>query len=74
MRAVNELRDRVNQLDSDRMQQKTTCMVNKVTWHFNLLAAPHFEGVYEATIKSAKHVIHALRGGGMLCRHSIVLT
>ena len=55
--AVKEIRDLVNQLNSDRIQQKTTHMFNKVTWHFNPPAAPHFGGVHEAMIKSAKHAI-----------------
>ena len=60
--AVNELRDLVNQLDSQRIQQKATHMFNKVTWHFNPPAAPHFGGVHEAMIKSAKHAIYAVLG------------
>ena len=62
--AVKEIRDLVNQLDSDRIQQKTTHMFNKVTWNFNPPAAPHFGGVHKAMIKSAKHAyaIYAVLG------------
>ena len=58
--AVNKLLDLVNQLDSDRIQHKTTHMFNKVTWHFNPPAAAHFGGAHEAMIKSAKHKIYAV--------------
>ena len=60
--AVNELRDLVGKLNPDRIQQKTNHLFNKVKWHFNPPAAPHFGGVHEAMIKSAKRAIYSVLG------------
>ena len=60
--AVNKLLHLVNKLDSDCIQQKTTHMFNKVTWHLHSPGAPHFGGVHEAMIKSGKHEIYAFLG------------
>jgi hypothetical protein len=60
--AVNELRDLVVKLNPDRIQQKTNHLFNKVKWHFNPPAAPHFGGVHEAMIKSEKRAIYSVLG------------
>lgn len=62
--AVNELRDLVGKLDQDQIQRKTNHMFNKVTWHFNPPAAPHFGGIHEIMIKSAKNAIYAVLKNG----------
>ena len=50
--AVNELKELVGQLDQDKIQQTTA--YRGVKWNFNPPGAPHFGGIHEAMIKSAK--------------------
>ena len=55
MKANKELQDLVNQLDKEKVKQKT---VNKgVQWSFNPPAAPHFGGAYEIMVKATKKPI-----------------
>ncbi|KAK3739386.1 hypothetical protein QZH41_006465 [Actinostola sp. cb2023] len=57
--AVNQLKQLVNQLDKDKVQQVTA---NKdVNWKFNPRGAPHFGGIYEIMImvKAAKKAMYA---------------
>ena len=52
VRAEKELPLLVQQLDQDRIMASTA---NKgVKWHFNPPHAPHFGGVFETMVKSAK--------------------
>lgn len=60
--AANELRELVNSLDQDKIQRKTNNLFNKVQWHFNPPAGPHFGGVHEAMVKSAKVAIYSVLG------------
>jgi len=56
--AEKEIRELVSQLDCDQLQWMTS---NRgVTWHWNPPLAPHFGGVFESMIKSAKRVISAI--------------
>lgn len=58
--AEKELRQLVQLLDQDRIMASTS---NRgVKWHFNPPYAPHFGGVHETMIKSAKKAIHAILG------------
>ena len=57
--AEKELRLLVQQLDLDRIMASTA---NKgVKWHFNPPHAPHFGGVFETMVKSAKKAIRAIQ-------------
>lgn len=58
--AGNELKLLVAQLDNEKV--KGTIANKGVRWHFNPPFAPHFGGVHETLIKSAKRAIHAILG------------
>ena len=56
-----EIKELVSEIDQDKVQWMTS---NKgVTWNWNQPAAPHFGGVFESMIKSAKHAITAVLAG-----------
>ena len=56
--AEKEIRELVSQLDREQLQRMTS---NRgVTWHWNPPLAPHFGGVVESMIKSAKRAISAI--------------
>ena len=55
-----ELRELVLQMDKDKIQNSTAN--SGVKWHFNPPATPHFSGVHEAMIKSAKKAIYGILG------------
>ena len=56
----NELKLLVSQIDEDKISESAA---NKgVKWHFNPPLPPHFDGVHEAMIKSAKWAISAILG------------
>ena len=59
--AERELRELVESLDPDRIAQETTTY-QPIDWKFNPPSAPHFGGVFEAMIKSAKKAIKAILG------------
>ncbi|XP_014675861.1 PREDICTED: uncharacterized protein LOC106815849 [Priapulus caudatus] len=54
--ACNELRSLVAQINHEKVQNAT----GAVKWHFNPALAPHFGGVHETMIKSAKRAIYAI--------------
>ena len=56
--AEKEIRELVSQLDHDQLQRMTSS--HGVTWHWNPPQGPHFEGVFESMIKSAKRAIYAV--------------
>ena len=58
VRAAKEIQELVAQLDRDQVQRMTAN--EGVTWHWNPPAAPHFGGVFESMIKSAKRAIRAV--------------
>ncbi|XP_071095649.1 uncharacterized protein [Haliotis cracherodii] len=60
--AVKELKELLHMLDQDAVRRS---MANRgVKWHFNPPYSPHFGGVFETMIKSAKRAIFAILGNG----------
>ena len=58
--AAKEIQSLVENLDHEKIQRMT---VNEgVKWHWNPPAGPHFGGVFESMIKSAKRAIAAILG------------
>ena len=55
------LRKLVEALDADRITQETS-KYHPIDWKFNPPCAPHFGGVFEVLIKSAKKAIKAILG------------
>lgn len=56
--ADKEIRELVSQLDHNHLQRMTAN--HGVNWHWNPPLAPHFGGVFESMIKSAKRAIYAV--------------
>ena len=53
--ADKELKSLIFQLDQEKIKES---IANKgIKWHFNPSSAPHFGGVHESIIKSAKRVL-----------------
>ena len=59
--AERELRELVEALDQKKIASKTTREYG-IEWKFNPPSAPHFGGVFEAMIKSAKKSMRAILG------------
>jgi len=58
--ANKELCDWVKELDQEKITKSTANQ--GVNWKFNPPLAPHFGGVHETLIKTAKRAIHAILG------------
>jgi hypothetical protein len=56
-----ELREFVEQLDQEKIVWDSS-RFSHIEWHFNPPACPHFGGVFEARIKSAKEAIKGILG------------
>ena len=54
------MKELVSELDQDKIQQGTAH--RGVKWNFNPPGAPHFGGIHEAMIKSAKKAIYGVIG------------
>ena len=59
--AERELRELVEALDANRITQETS-KYHPIDWKLNPPCAPHFGGVFEALIKSAKKAIKVILG------------
>jgi hypothetical protein len=59
--AERELRELIENLDQEKIVRETT-KYQPITWKFNPPSAPHFGGVFEALIKSAKKAIKIILG------------
>ncbi len=59
--AERVLRELIEALDKDKIIRETT-KSHPVDWMFNPPIGPHFGGVFEALIKSAKKAIRAILG------------
>lgn len=56
----NELKELVNSLDTEKIQNDTAH--KGIRWHFNAPLGPHLGGVFETMIKSAKRAINKILG------------
>ena len=56
--AVNELKSLVSELDEEKIKGETAS--KGVRWLFNPPAAPHFRGINEIMVKTAKKAIYAV--------------
>ena len=58
--AARELQELLNEVDQDKVTK--TAANHGVEWIFNPPLAPHFGGIHESMIKSAKRAIYAIMG------------
>lgn len=58
--AVRELRELYRQLDKDKISAKSANQ--GIQWYFNPPLAPHFGGIHESMVKSAKRAIYRVMG------------
>ena len=56
--AAQEIKELVDSMDQDKIQRLTSNQ--GIEWQFNSPEAPHFGGVFERMIKSAKRAIYAI--------------
>ncbi|XP_060568260.1 uncharacterized protein LOC132726871 [Ruditapes philippinarum] len=56
--AYNELLELYEQMDKQKITEKANN--HRIKWHFNPPLAPHFGGVHESMVKSAKRAIYAV--------------
>ena len=59
--AEKEICQKIRELDQEKIV-KTTTQHQQIEWKFNPPSAPHFGGVFESMVKSAKKAIRAILG------------
>jgi len=70
--AVRELKELVEQLDQNKIEKLAA---NKgIKWSFNPPGAPHFGGVHETMIKSAKRATYAILGTADVARCTNIIS
>ena len=70
--ADKELKSLLSQLDPERIKES---VANKgIVWHFNPPLAPHFGGVHESMVKSAKRAINAILGNADITDEELMTT
>ena len=70
--ADKELKSLISQLDQEKIKES---IANKgIVWHFNPPLAPHFGGVHESMIKSAKRAINAILGNADITDEELMTT
>ena len=68
--AVNELKELFSKFDKNGIQRAATD--KGIKWKFNPPGAPHFGGVFEAMIKSAKKAIYAEIGNSSVTDEELI--
>ena len=68
--AERELRDLVHDLDKTKMQRSTA---NKgIKWYVNSPLAPHFGGIHESVMKTAKSAVSAVLGNADITDEELI--
>ncbi|XP_065198351.1 uncharacterized protein LOC135829896 [Sycon ciliatum] len=68
--AVTELRELRSELDEKKIIKATNGQ--RIQWHFNPPAAPHFGGPFEVMVKAAKRALYAILKSGDITDEELV--
>jgi len=67
---ISELTELVSKLGQNKIQQDTA--YQGVKWNFNPPGAPHFSGIHESMIKSAKKPIYGVLGSSNVTHEELI--